>query len=57
MSVKINYLKNTVKNFSSNIVLFSNEKFSLKSLKKYLSNTEFLYIDDLLKSEDLKKIY
>ena len=55
MSVKINYLKNTVKNFSSNIVLFSNEKFSLKSLKKYLSNTEFLYIDDLLKSEDLKK--
>ena len=55
MSVKINYLKNTVKNFSSNIVLFSNEKFSLKSLKKYLSNAEFLYIDDLLKSEDLKK--
>ena len=55
MSVKINYLKNTVKNFSSNIVLFSNEKFSLKSIKKYLSNTEFLYIDDLLKSEDLKK--
>ncbi len=55
MSVKINYLKNKINNFSSNIVLFSNEKFNLNSLKKYLSSTEFSYINDLLKNEDLKK--
>ncbi len=55
MSIKINYLKNKVKNFSSNIVLFSNDKFSTNSLKKYLSNAEIIYINDLLKNEDLKK--
>ena len=55
MSIKINYLKKTISQTTSNLVLFSNDKFSISSLKKYLSNSEFSYINDLLKTSDLKK--
>ena len=55
MSIKINYSKNTYNENSSNLVLFSNDKFSLSNLKKYLINSEFSYINDLLKTSDLKK--
>ena len=54
MSLKINYLKTTNKS-SSNIVLFSDEKYKIISLKKYLKNEEYLFISDLLKTSDLKK--
>jgi leucyl aminopeptidase len=36
-------------------VLFVDEKFNITNLKKYLSNTEFSYMNDLLKTGDLKK--
>ena len=55
MSIKINYLNKTNSKSSANLVLFSNEKFNISGLKKYLSNSEFSYIDDLLKTSDLKK--
>ena len=55
MSIKINYSKTKVSNLSANLVLFSNEKFSVSGLKKHLSNSEFSYINDLLKTSDLKK--
>ena len=55
MSIKISYHQKTTKNISSNTVLFSDDKFKLNSLKRYLSNTEFSYINELLKSSDLKK--
>ena len=54
MSIKINYLKTNNKS-PANLILFSNEKFNTSSLKKYLSNSEFSYINDLLKTSDLKK--
>ncbi len=56
MSIKINYL-NVKKNkpLSSNTVLFSNEKFKINNLKNYLSKSEFIYIEDLLKTIDTKK--
>ena len=38
-----------------NLVLFVDEKFSINGLRKYLSNSEFLYIKDILKTSDLKK--
>ena len=57
MSIKINYSKNSGSNTSSNLVLFSNEKFNLNNIKKHLSESDFLYINDLLKTSDLKKIY
>ena len=37
------------------MVLFCDEKYSINGLKKYLSNSEFSYIQDLLKTTDLKK--
>ena len=55
MSIKISYHKKSTKNISSNIVLFSDEKFKVNSLKNYLSNMEISYINELLKSNDLKK--
>jgi len=55
MSIKINYSKKADSKSSANLVLFSNEKFNISGLKKYLSNSEFSYISDLLKNSDLKK--
>ena len=55
MSIKINYTQKKVTKFASNLVLFANDKFNINSLKKYLSNLEFSYINDLLKTSDLKK--
>ena len=57
MSIKINYIQKKGTNFASNLVLFSNEKFNINSLRKYLSNSEFSYINDLLKTSDLKNLY
>ena len=55
MSVKINYSKKKLEKPHGNIILFTDEKFSISSLKRYLSNSEFSYIEDLLKTSDLKK--
>ena len=55
MSLKINYLKKVITRPSANFVLFVDEKYNLSSIKKYLSNSEFSYINDLLKTNDLKK--
>ena len=55
MSVKINYINANSKKNSSNFVLFVDEKFSIYGLKKYLSNTEYNFITDLLKTKDHKK--
>ena len=55
MTIKINYLKKTTTKSTGNIILFTDEKFSTNGLKKNLSNSEFTYINDLLKSNDKKK--
>ena len=55
MSIKINYTKKGNFKTSANLVLFSNDKFNINNLKKYLSNSEFSYIGDLLKTSDTKK--
>ena len=55
MSVKINYIKNTVKKTSANTVLFCGEAFNIKNLKNILNLSEYNYISDLLKTNDLKK--
>ena len=55
MSVKINYPKNTKNNISHNLVLFSDGKFKINNLKKYLKDSEFSYITDLLKTSYLEK--
>ena len=55
MSVKISYSNKKINKLSSNFVLFTNERFDIKSLKKNLSESEFSYIGELLKTSDLKK--
>ena len=55
MTIKIKYSKKISDKNNKNIVLFSNDKFKIDGLRKYLSNSEFSYIRDLLKTSDLKK--
>ncbi len=55
MTIKINYFKNQISKTNSNTILFVNEKFNIKGLKKNFSKSEFTYVDDLLKTSDLKK--
>ncbi len=55
MTVQINYKNSNLKLNSTNLVLFVDEKFNISGLKKYISNSEFSYISDLLRTSDLKK--
>ncbi len=55
MSIKINFKNPKLKKTSANLVIFVDEKFNTKNLKKYISNTELSYITDLLKTCDLSK--
>ena len=55
MSIKISYKNNISTKSTTNLVLFVDENFNIRSLKKHLSNSEFSYIADLLKNSDLKK--
>ena len=55
MSIEINYSNKKVTGHSTNLVIFSNDKFSSNVLKKYLSKTEVNYVNELLKINDLKK--
>jgi len=55
MSIKINYSNKASSKSLANLVLFTDEKFNISNLNKYISNSEFSYIKDLLKTSDLKK--
>ena len=54
MSININYLNRANSNSSGNLVFFTDEKFNINGLKRYLANSDFYYINDLLKANDLK---
>ena len=55
MNVEINYKNIRSAKHSRNHVLFTDENYNIKGLKKYLLNKEFSIVSDLLKSKDLKK--
>ena len=55
MSIQINYKNSGLKKTSANLVLFVDQNYNIDSLKRYISNSEFSYISDLLKTSDLKK--
>ena len=55
MPIKINYSKKIADKSSSNQILFTNDKFNIQNLKKFLSNSEFSYVINLLKANDQKK--
>ena len=55
MSVKIYYTNKASNKTKGNTILFVNEKFNTINIKKYVTQLEFSYINDLLKKSDLKK--
>ena len=55
MTVQINYKNSSLKKTLGNPIFFIDESFNISGLKKFISNFEFLYISDLLKSVDKKK--
>ncbi len=55
MTIAINYKNITHKNNSINLILFTDEKFSISALKKYVLSTEYSYIFDVLKTKDKNK--
>ena len=55
MNVKINYKNRDSKKITGNPVLFVGENFDIGTLRKYITETEFSYVFDLLKTSDLKK--
>ena len=55
MSVEITYKKNPIKKYSSNLVLFCNEKHNISGLKNHISSAEYSFVSELIKSKDLKK--
>ena len=55
MTIKINHKNTSLKSSSKNQVIFTDEKFNMGHVKKYTSNSDYLYINDLIKTSDLKK--
>ena len=55
MSIKISFKKSKLERTSANLVLFVDERFNVRPIKRYISSLEYSYISDLLKSSDLKK--
>jgi len=55
MTVQINYKNSSLKKTLGNTIFFVDENLNISGLKKYISNLEFLYISDLLKSANKKK--
>ena len=55
MTIKINYTNKTINKLASNLVLFCDEKYSTSGIKKYVSDAEFSYINDLIRTIDVKK--
>ena len=55
MSIKITYKNETSKSKFNNLVFFVNEKYNLLSLKRYFAKSEYEFICDLLKSQNLTK--
>ena len=55
MHIEIHYSKKTQNKTITNLVYFSNDKLNIKPIKKRLSSFEYSYINDLIKTVDLKK--
>ena len=55
MTVQINYKAISLKQSSSNLILFVDEKYNISGIKKYISSSEYSFISDLLKSNDIKR--
>ena len=57
MSIQINYKSLYLNKNLNNFVLFVDENFNITGLRKYLSKSDYYFVDDLLKINDKKKKY
>ena len=55
MNITLNFKKQTSSKSYVNPILFVDEKFNISGLKRYLSNSEYSYILDLLNNKDTKR--
>ena len=55
MTVQINYKGNSSNQSSPNLILFVDEKYNISGIKKYIASSEYSFISDLLKSNDIKR--
>ena len=55
MTIKLNYTNKTISKAASNLVFFCDEKYNISGVKKYISNNEFSYVNDLIRTIDVKK--
>ena len=55
MNIKILFKSQVSAKSNGNLILFVDERYNINGLKKYIPNSEYLYISDLLKKKDIKK--
>ena len=55
MSVTVKYRSKPSNNNPSNLLLFIDNNFDIKTIKKYISRSDFSLISDLIKSQNMKK--
>ncbi len=55
MKIEINFKNRVSDKSAGNLILLVDEKLNITDIKKVLSNPEYSYINDLIKSEDQKK--
>ena len=55
MTILINHKYNKLKKNPKNLVFFVNEKFNISELRKNFTNSEFSYVQDILKTTNSKK--
>ena len=55
MIVNILYPNKNLNSSRSNLILFTDDKFKISHLKKNFSNIEFNYVNDIIKSANIKK--
>ena len=55
MNIKIIYKSQVSAKSNGNLILFVDERFNINGLKKYIHNSEYSYISDLLNKKDPKK--
>ena len=55
MTLLLNYKNVVSKKNSTNVIYLVDEKFNIRGLKKHTNNSEYSFLNELLKTSDIKK--
>ena len=55
MNIKIIFKSQVSAKSNENLILFVDERFNITGLKKYIPNSEYSYVSDLIHNKDTKK--